>query len=510
MNGMPPPERRAPAVGERAHQRIHHRVDAERDEERRAGPGSREAEHLVVVEEHEHVERDVLGAFGCEADCRRAARVASGTRPWPACGPCSTLDSAMDPSRTRRLPVRLARRAAARRDRAHRGPLARDARRAAHLRRRGRRHRREHRARPHRGGRRGARGARDGDLRGAALRDAEPRAARRAAPARAGCRPASRAASSRAAARRRSTPRSASRASTSSRAGEPVALEGDRPRALLPRHHALGRSRRRPREAARRARAAGCTSCRRRPPATRCAAGCAAAPGGCTLACADALEDAIRRAGRRRSPPSSPSRSAARPRARSRRRPGYWPRVAEICRRHGVLADRRRGDDAASAAPARKLRRRPLGRRARPAGGREGARRRLRADRAASSRARTVVAPIAARGDEVMFYTYGAHPAACAVADKVLEILEREALVERAARDGRGARASGSRALGAHPNVAEMRGLGPAPGRRARARPRDARALRARRTRFTATRRRGRPRARRVLLPGRLRARRAT
>ena len=44
-----------------------------------------------------------------------------------------------------------------------------------------------------------------------------------------------------------------------------------------------------------------------------------------------------------------------------------------------------------------------------------------------------VVAPLAARGEDLMFYTFGAHPVACAVADAVLEIMEREGLVRRAA-----------------------------------------------------------------------------
>jgi adenosylmethionine-8-amino-7-oxononanoate aminotransferase len=71
-----------------------------------------------------------------------------------------------------------------------------------------------------------------------------------------------------------------------------------------------------------------------------------------------------------------------------------------------------------------------------------------------------VAAPIAARGDEVMFYTYAAHPAACAVADKVLEIMEREELVARAARMGGVLRERLVAALGAHPHVAEIRGQG--------------------------------------------------
>ena len=40
------------------------------------------------------------------------------------------------------------------------------------------------------------------------------------------------------------------------------------------------------------------------------------------------------------------------------------------------------------------------------------------------------------RGDDVMFYTYSAHPASCAAASAVLDILEREDLVARAAEQG--------------------------------------------------------------------------
>ncbi len=47
-----------------------------------------------------------------------------------------------------------------------------------------------------------------------------------------------------------------------------------------------------------------------------------------------------------------------------------------------------------------------------------------------------VVAPLIEVGEVLMFYTYSAHPASCAAADKVLEIMEREALVDRAAAMG--------------------------------------------------------------------------
>jgi adenosylmethionine-8-amino-7-oxononanoate aminotransferase len=71
-----------------------------------------------------------------------------------------------------------------------------------------------------------------------------------------------------------------------------------------------------------------------------------------------------------------------------------------------------------------------------------------------------VLAPLAARGDDFMFYTFGAHPASCAAALAVLDILERESLVERAAVRGAQLLARLREALAEHPHVAEVRGLG--------------------------------------------------
>ena len=70
-----------------------------------------------------------------------------------------------------------------------------------------------------------------------------------------------------------------------------------------------------------------------------------------------------------------------------------------------------------------------------------------------------VIAPIAERGEDLMFYTFTAHPAACAVADKVLEIMEREDLVARAKSMGDVLRKRLA-PLEGHPNVAEIRGIG--------------------------------------------------
>ncbi len=70
-----------------------------------------------------------------------------------------------------------------------------------------------------------------------------------------------------------------------------------------------------------------------------------------------------------------------------------------------------------------------------------------------------VVAPMAAERQDLMFYTFSGHPASCAVADKVLEIMEREALVERSERMGAVLRER-LRGIEGDPSVGEVRGLG--------------------------------------------------
>ena len=185
---------------------------------------------------------------------------------------------------------------------------------------------------------------------------------------------------------------------------------------------------------------------------------CGMCRGGCTLACADAVEDAIRHAG-----PETVAAFIFEPVGGSTAGaltapPEYLARVGEICRRHGILTI---ADEVMSGF------------------GRTGARfavdhhsfvpdllvggKGLAAGYApivGVFAREAVVAPIAARGDEVMFYTFAAHPAACAVAEKVLEIVEREGLVARAARMGEALRERLAEALGAHPHVAEIRGKG--------------------------------------------------
>ena len=68
--------------------------------------------------------------------------------------------------------------------------------------------------------------------------------------------------------------------------------------------------------------------------------------------------------------------------------------------------------------------------------------------------------PIAQAGMNVMFHTFGAHPAACAAADEVLRLLEEEDLLHRAAAAGELLQKRLKDALGNHPHVAEVRGRG--------------------------------------------------
>ena len=136
----------------------------------------------------------------------------------------------------------------------------------------------------------------------------------------------------------------------------------------------------------------------------------------------------------------------------------YWPTIMEICRRHGILviADevmtgfgrtgKRFAGEHWNVTPDILVGGKGLTGGYAPMGG-------LYAGE-------HVVAPIAARGDDLMFFTYGAHPASCAAADAVLDILEREHLVDRAARMGAKLKQRLSEHLGGHPHVAEVRGLG--------------------------------------------------
>ncbi|MEE4299952.1 MAG: aminotransferase class III-fold pyridoxal phosphate-dependent enzyme, partial [Pseudomonadales bacterium] len=73
---------------------------------------------------------------------------------------------------------------------------------------------------------------------------------------------------------------------------------------------------------------------------------------------------------------------------------------------------------------------------------------------------RELLEPIAAAGAEVMFHTFGAHPAACAAADVVLRMLVEEELLARVARLSAKLDGLLADAFSEHPFVAEVRGRG--------------------------------------------------
>ncbi|MCZ6782717.1 MAG: aspartate aminotransferase family protein [Proteobacteria bacterium] len=137
--------------------------------------------------------------------------------------------------------------------------------------------------------------------------------------------------------------------------------------------------------------------------------------------------------------------------------PEYWPRLAEICRAHGVLliADevmsgfgrtgKKFGVDHWGVVPDILVGGKGLAGGYAPLGG--------------VFTSDEIVAPLAAAGEDLMFYTFGAHPAACAASNKVLEIMEREDLVRRAAEQGEALRKRLA-PLEDHPHVAEIRGRG--------------------------------------------------
>jgi adenosylmethionine-8-amino-7-oxononanoate aminotransferase len=184
---------------------------------------------------------------------------------------------------------------------------------------------------------------------------------------------------------------------------------------------------------------------------------CRMCRGRCDLQCADALEALLAREG-----PETVAAFIAEPIGGSTAGAltppdGYWPRIAEICRRHGVLliADevmtgfgrtgRRFAVEHFGVVPDLLVGGKGLAAGYAPIG--------------AVFAKEEVVAPIAAAGDDVMFYTFGAHPAACAAADAVLEIVRREKLVARAESMGALLRERLAR-LEKHPHVAEVRGRG--------------------------------------------------
>ena len=71
-----------------------------------------------------------------------------------------------------------------------------------------------------------------------------------------------------------------------------------------------------------------------------------------------------------------------------------------------------------------------------------------------------VVAPLAEAGHNFMYFTFGAQSSACAIADKVLQIIDDEGLVERSARLGEVLKGRLEDAFANHPNVAAIRCMG--------------------------------------------------
>lgn len=178
---------------------------------------------------------------------------------------------------------------------------------------------------------------------------------------------------------------------------------------------------------------------------------------GCAVACAEELDRVIDQAG-----PDSVAAFVAEPISGSTigavsPPDDYWPRISEICRDRGILlifdevmsgfgrTGKRFALEHWGVVPDVLVSGKGLGGGYAPIGG--------------IFATEEVIGPIAAAGDELMFFTYTAHGGACAAADAVLDIMEREQLVERAATMGQKLRERLQR-LADHPNVAEIRGRG--------------------------------------------------
>lgn len=179
---------------------------------------------------------------------------------------------------------------------------------------------------------------------------------------------------------------------------------------------------------------------------------------GCDLECAQALEEAIAHHGADRiaafiAEPIVGASGGVIPPV-----PEYWPRIAEICRRHDIvlIADEvmtgfgRTGKRFAvehwGVAPDIIVGGKGLTGGYVPMG--------MIAVR------RDLAELCEQSGADFMFFTYTAHPLACAIGDRVLEIMEREKLVERAARIGAQLGARLKAELGDHPITGDIRGSG--------------------------------------------------
>jgi adenosylmethionine-8-amino-7-oxononanoate aminotransferase len=178
---------------------------------------------------------------------------------------------------------------------------------------------------------------------------------------------------------------------------------------------------------------------------------------GCAIECATALEDEIQRQGADSiaafiAEPMMGATGGVVPPVKE-----YWPMIADICRRHDVLLIL---DEVMTGF------------------GRTGKRFAvdhwdLKPDVLIAAKGLTggyipmgmiavdekLIAECEQFGADFMFYTYSAHPLACAIADKVLEIMEREHLVERSAELGARLGAQIKETLSGHPMVGDIRGV---------------------------------------------------
>lgn len=178
----------------------------------------------------------------------------------------------------------------------------------------------------------------------------------------------------------------------------------------------------------------------------------------CTLACAEAVEATIKAADPKTiaafiaEPIVGTSGGALVP------PDGYWARVQEICKRYGILliidevitgfgrTGRRLGIDHFGIQPDIMTAAKGLTGGYAPLG--------------AVITTDAVVEPLMKAGADIMFHTFGGHPPACAAANAVLTILERERLVDRAADYGERLGRKLRDLVGSHANVADVRGRG--------------------------------------------------